>query len=279
VLKSINAAAWPDEHERVAQAAAGHPDITLIDAYVSATEKNAMIAHCDCYVSLHRSEGFGLTAAEAMLLEKPVIATRYGGTLEFMNEANSYLVDWKPVRVGEDAHPYPADGLWADPDLDQAAELMRAVLADPEQARTRGRRARHELLERHSPAAAGAAIERRLTTIHERLRTGGARSLNLTHLPPSHDDELILAKLGQAPRIDWGPSRAGHLRWRAQRPVADWAWAYIDHQRGIDIELHRAIAHLEARLAEVAQTLNDQQHAHHAETLAALRRLSAKTPA
>jgi glycosyltransferase involved in cell wall biosynthesis len=38
-----------------------------------------MIAHCDCYVSLHRSEGFGLTIAEAMLLGKPVIATRYGG--------------------------------------------------------------------------------------------------------------------------------------------------------------------------------------------------------
>ena len=80
MLKSINAAAWPDEHERVALAAAGHPDISLIDAYVSGSEKNAMIAHCDCYVSLHRSEGFGLTAAEAMLLEKPVIATRYGGT-------------------------------------------------------------------------------------------------------------------------------------------------------------------------------------------------------
>ena len=49
-------------------AAGDHPDITLIDAYVSAGEKNAMIAACDCYVSLHRSEGFGLTVAEAMLL-------------------------------------------------------------------------------------------------------------------------------------------------------------------------------------------------------------------
>ncbi len=59
--------------------AGDHPDITLIDAYVSAAEKNAMIDACDCYVSLHRSEGFGLTVAEAMLLGKPVIATRYGG--------------------------------------------------------------------------------------------------------------------------------------------------------------------------------------------------------
>jgi glycosyltransferase involved in cell wall biosynthesis len=274
VVKSINAAAWPDEHERVVLAAAGHPDIELIDVYMSAAEKNAVIAHCDCYVSLHRSEGFGLTAAEAMLLGKPVIATRYGGTLEFMNDANSYLVDWEGVRVGEDAHPYPADGVWAEPDLEQAAQLMRAVAADPERARDRGQLARRELLEKHSPAVAGAAMQRRLALIHERLGAEGARSLNLAHLPPSRDDELIAAKLGQPPRIDWGDGRTGHLSWRAHRPVADWVTAYIDHQRGIDIELHRAIARLDARLREVAATLQDQQQANHAETLAALRRLN-----
>jgi hypothetical protein len=116
-------------------------------------------------------------------------------------------------------------------------------------------------------------MQRRLALIHERLGAEGARSLNLAHLPPSRDDELIAAKLGQPPRIDWGDGRTGHLSWRAHRPVADWVTAYIDHQRGIDIELHRAIARLDARLREVAATLQDQQQANHAETLAALRRL------
>ncbi len=271
VLKSINAAAWPDEHERVALAAAGHPDISLIDAYVSGSEKNAMIAHCDCYVSLHRSEGFGLTAAEAMLLEKPVIATRYGGTLEFMNDANSYLVDWESARVGEDAHPYPADGVWAEPDLDRAAELMRLVLSEPERARARGRRARAELLEKHSPAVAGAAMERRLALIHERLRGEGARALNLAHLPPSQD-ETIQSRIAASPRIEWGDGRVGRLKGLAYRPLANWARAYGEHQSEIDTELSHAIAQVDARLREVAQTLHDQQQAHHAETLAALRR-------
>ena len=53
---------------------------------------------CDCYVSLHRSEGLGLTMAEAMALGKPVIATGYSGNLHFMTPENSYLVDFARVR-------------------------------------------------------------------------------------------------------------------------------------------------------------------------------------
>jgi glycosyltransferase involved in cell wall biosynthesis len=63
----------------------------LQDGYLSAREKNTMMALCDCYVSLHRAEGFGLTMAEAMALGKPVIATGYSGNLAFMTAENSYL--------------------------------------------------------------------------------------------------------------------------------------------------------------------------------------------
>ena len=55
----------------------------------------ALFARADCYVSLHRAEGFGLTLAEAMALGKPVIATGFSGNTDFMTPANSYLVDWK----------------------------------------------------------------------------------------------------------------------------------------------------------------------------------------
>ena len=169
VLKSINAENVMHEHDRVTLAAGDHPDITLIDAYVSAGEKNAMIAACDCYVSLHRSEGFGLTAAEAMLLGKPVIATAYGGNLEFMTPECSYLVDWKPAAVGENAHPYPPHGIWADPDLDQAAAFMREVFEDPERARSVGEIGRRHVLDANSPAVAGHQMQRRLQVVFERL--------------------------------------------------------------------------------------------------------------
>jgi hypothetical protein len=274
VLKSINADTSPEEHERIVLAAGEHPDITLIDGYVSGAEKNAMIAHCDCYVSLHRSEGFGLTVAEAMLLAKPVIATRYGGTQEFLNDENAYLVDWEPTRIGEGAFPYPPDGVWAEPDLDQAAALMRHVLVEPDAARARGAIAREEMLERHSPQVAGAAMRRRLEPIHERMYEAGARALNLAHLPSTLDGELVADRIAAAPKISWGRSRLlAYLKWRLQRPIADWAEAYAEQQRSIESEMHLEIERLDARLREVAQTLQDQQQAHHAETLAVLRGL------
>ena len=108
VLKCINGDRMTAEHTRTLLAVGDHPDITVIDRFVSADEKNAIVAACDCYVSLHRSEGFGLTPAEAMALGKPVIATRYGGTLDFMTDQNSYLVDHGWTKVGPGAHPYPA---------------------------------------------------------------------------------------------------------------------------------------------------------------------------
>jgi glycosyltransferase involved in cell wall biosynthesis len=276
VLKSINAETRPDEHERVVLAARGHEDITLLDAYVSGAEKNAMIAACDCYVSLHRSEGFGLTAAEAMLLGKPVIATRYGGTLEFMNDENSYLVGWEPTVVGEGAYPYPPEGIWAEPDLDQAAGLMRHVLSEPDEAARRGGIARREMLERHSPAVAGEAMRRRLALVHERLYREGSRSLNLAHLPSLSNREAVDGVIGSPPVIGWGSGRLARFRERLQRPVANWARAYIEHQGAIDTETQSAIARIDSRLHEVAQTLQDQQQGHHAETLAVLRRLEAE---
>jgi glycosyltransferase involved in cell wall biosynthesis len=274
VLKSINADTRPEEHERIVLAAGEHPDITLIDGYVSGAEKNAMIANCDCYVSLHRSEGFGLTVAEAMLLAKPVIATRYGGTQEFLNDENAYLVDWEPVKIGEGAFPYPPEGVWAEPDLDQAAELMRRVLAEPGQARARGALARDQMLEGHSPEVAGAAMKRRLTIIHEGMYEQGARSLNLAHLPTTLDGELVADRIAGGPKISWGRSRLlTYLKWRLQRPVGDWAQAYAEHQRSIDSEMQDEIARIDERLRVLAQTLQDQQQAHHAETLAVLRGL------
>jgi glycosyltransferase involved in cell wall biosynthesis/2-polyprenyl-3-methyl-5-hydroxy-6-metoxy-1,4-benzoquinol methylase len=169
VLKSINHENQRPSHERVLLAAAEHPDVHVVDRYVTAGEKNAMLAACDCYVSLHRSEGFGLTPAEAMYLGKPVIATRYGGVLDFMTADNSFLVDHGMTRVGEAAYPYPPDALWAEPDLEHAAALMRRVVAHPDEARRVGARAARDIRATHSPAVAGEAMKRRLQAVYEDL--------------------------------------------------------------------------------------------------------------
>src|SRR5690606_26031032 len=120
----------------------------LIDHNLSRAELVGLIEACDCYVSLHRSEGLGLTMAEAMLLGKPVIATGYSGNLEFMDRSNSLLVGYDLVPIGRDIPPYPGDLLWAEPSCAEAAEAMCWVHEHPDEARALGERARRSAGER-----------------------------------------------------------------------------------------------------------------------------------
>ena len=102
LLKTINGPLRPLAEEEVLWAAHGRPDIHVIDRSLSGDELNGLMAACDCYVSLHRSEGFGLTLAEAMSIGKPTIGTGYSGNLDFMNAENSYLdrLRARPRRPG-----------------------------------------------------------------------------------------------------------------------------------------------------------------------------------
>ena len=85
-----------------------------------------------------------------MYLGKPVIATGYSGNLDFMTEGNSLLVDYRLVPIGPGAPPYPADGEWAEPDVEHAAELMRLVFDDRAAAAALGERAAEDI-RRHTP--------------------------------------------------------------------------------------------------------------------------------
>ena len=117
LVKSINGHHRVNELERLRAVAAAPAGCHRPRCVPGARAQIALTASCDCYVSLHRSEGFGLTMAEAMSHGKPVIATGYGGNLDFMTQENSYLVPYELVAVGQDARPYPSTAMWAEPDL------------------------------------------------------------------------------------------------------------------------------------------------------------------
>ncbi len=167
VLKSINGWHVPNERERIACRIAERDDIVLVDQCFTAAECATMLARADCYVSLHRAEGFGLTIADAMALGTPVIATGYSGNLDYMSEENSYLVPATPTRVGPEAGPYPAEDVWGEPDLDIAAELMRRVYEAPDEARRKGCRARRDILTTHGYAASARFLAKQFTRIQE----------------------------------------------------------------------------------------------------------------
>lgn len=162
LIKTINGPLRPLSEEEVLWAVDGREDIHLIDRSLSGEELNGVMAACDCYVSLHRAEGFGLTLAEAMAIGKPAIATRYSGNVDFMNEENSYLVDFTIGRVGPECEIYPPEGEWAEPSVEHAAAVMRHVYESPEEAKGRGARAAEDIARTLSRTATGAAMRARL---------------------------------------------------------------------------------------------------------------------
>jgi glycosyltransferase involved in cell wall biosynthesis len=165
VVKSINGQRQPEMLEQLWYAARDRPDIDIRDGFMSRSEMSALTQLSDVYVSLHRSEGFGLNLAAAMAAGKPVIATGYSGNLAFMNEDNSRLVPYAMTEVGPGQQPYPPDDHWAEPDLDVAAAHMARLLADTDGARALGARARLDIARTHGPEVAGGWIARRLDRI------------------------------------------------------------------------------------------------------------------
>jgi hypothetical protein len=83
-------------------------------------------------------------------------------------------VRYELVHLEKDFPPYPRGSVWADPDVEHAAELMRAVYDDPDRARALGERARAEVMAYLSPQAVGARIAGRLALIGRDLEARGS---------------------------------------------------------------------------------------------------------
>jgi glycosyltransferase involved in cell wall biosynthesis len=160
VVKTINGDRRWQNHERLLLAAAGRPDIVVLDAHLDRADQMAVLANADCLVSLHRSEGLGLHCAEAMWLGKPVVATRYSGNLDFMDDDCSVLIDATLVPVSHGEGVYPTSAVWADPDLDQAATWLRRLATEPDLVARLGAAARRKMAAQPSPAATGRTIAR-----------------------------------------------------------------------------------------------------------------------
>ncbi|MBR8482109.1 FkbM family methyltransferase [Burkholderia cenocepacia] len=139
--------------------------IKIIDQVYSPDEVLSLMDACDAYVSLHRSEGLGLTMAEAMLMGKPVIATNYSGNVDFMDDSNSLLVPYDLVKLGRPIPPYDANLHWAEPSVDEAAKAMRKVFENQEWARELGARARESARVNLSLTTAGHHAADRINEI------------------------------------------------------------------------------------------------------------------
>ena len=144
---------------------ADEPDIYILNEEMTYDDAMALMNCCDCYLSLHRSEGFGYTQAEAMLLEKPVIATDYSGTRDFIDATTGFPVSYRLISVKENEYPFWESQQWADPNLDHAAWLMRTIVSDPTHTKQVSRAGKHKILTEYSPEHVGQLYKQRLEQI------------------------------------------------------------------------------------------------------------------
>ena len=139
--------------------------VTLIDATLRDNAAKSLVRCCDCFLSLHRSEGFGRGPAEAMFFGKPVIATGWSGNMDYMAPGTAFPVRYRLAPVGRGAYPFADGQVWAEPDVTHAADLLVALIDDPASARAVGARARVHMRENFSDAVLGARYRARFEAI------------------------------------------------------------------------------------------------------------------
>ncbi|MDY7007075.1 MAG: glycosyltransferase, partial [Cyanobacteriota bacterium] len=165
LIKSSNSQKFPRDKSRLINSIGDSPNIKHIDGYLSKEKINALLYHCNCYVSLHRAEGFGLTMAEAMFYGKPVIATGYSSNTEFMNVGNSFLVEYEKVAIADHYGPYKQGDIWANPNIEHCANLMKYMFNNSDQVKKIGLKAAEDIKSLLSPETMGKKIKTRLEYI------------------------------------------------------------------------------------------------------------------
>ena len=121
------------------RAAAARPNIRIDTRTLPAADHYALMAACDIVLSLHRSEGFGLVPAEAMLLGLPVIATDWSGNVDFMDAGCAAMVPARLIPAHDPRGVFMAPGaVWAEPDVAAAAAHLVRLADDPAVRRALG---------------------------------------------------------------------------------------------------------------------------------------------
>lgn len=131
IVKAVEIDAEPRALADLQAATAGWPNIRIFTEHLGDRDVLELIASVDAYVSLHRSEGFGLPIAEAMTLGVPSVVTGWSGSAEFA-EGAVVAVPYRLVPAADPSRRYERPDLqWAEPDLDAAAAALRRLASEP----------------------------------------------------------------------------------------------------------------------------------------------------
>lgn len=152
IVKYVNSFAYPEAVDLMNQAAEGAENITFLGATLDAAGVDDLYAQADVVLSLHRAEGFGLVVAESMLRGIPVVATDWSGSTDFLTHDTGMPVGYTlvPAHDPQDTYEYPGI-YWADADIGQAAEALKALRTSSDLRFRLGMAARSRAIELFSP--------------------------------------------------------------------------------------------------------------------------------
>lgn len=159
----------PAPNEALAKLAAEYrnpaPLVVIADETLSDAEMLALHQKGDCFVSLTRTEGWGLGAFEAARLGKPVVMTGYGGQLDFLDRDLAYIVDFTMIPVHEPTWSanYRSSDRWAEPSMAGATQALRAIFEDRQAAGERARQLAGHIGQKFSRQAVMDALLRALS--------------------------------------------------------------------------------------------------------------------
>jgi hypothetical protein len=166
------------EARSIAESITGRRDdrIRIIDTTLSTFETLSLINASDCFVSLHRAEGYGRGGAEAMLLGRLALATAWSGNLDYMTEQNSLLVNFHLVPVEPGAYPFGDGQLWAEVDKDHALYQALQIVNQSERMDDLARRGRQQALLSSGNRAVGIKMMDALSEIETSSKYGSGRN-------------------------------------------------------------------------------------------------------
>jgi glycosyltransferase involved in cell wall biosynthesis len=163
----------PALRHAVLELAARTPGVLVLEELLTRESVGCLLDSVDAFVSLHRSEGFGLVIAESMARGKVALATGWSGNMDFMTRANSIPLAWRMTTLPSDQGPYRRGQRWAEPDPDDAVNALRLVASDHGLRDRLGSQAREDMARQLAPAQVGRRMATRLAEITQAL--GGDR--------------------------------------------------------------------------------------------------------
>ncbi|MCO1456910.1 glycosyltransferase [Burkholderia multivorans] len=165
VLKTMNMGKPSSQWDAVLQLVRNDSRVTIISEAFERERVIGLQSVCDCFVSLHRAEGFGRNIAEAMLLGKPVIASDFSGNRDFTTDATAFMVGGETVPVQPGEYSFGDGQFWWDADVAVAAEAMRRCVEDETERDRRAANGKAHIMEHYAPAAVGRNYAERLRTL------------------------------------------------------------------------------------------------------------------